>query len=48
MRATYKCDKCNHGDCTLTVDDNEGVGELDMPTICPYDTKQMTNWKLGG
>lgn len=48
MRSKYTCNKCNHGDCNLTVDDNEGVGVLDMPTICPYDTKQMANWKLEG
>lgn len=47
MRATYKCDKCNHGQCMLTVDDNEGVGKLDIPTVCPYDIEQVTNWELG-
>jgi len=43
MRKRFICNKCNHGDCTLIVEDNE-PGELDMPEHCPYDREQPTNW----
>ena len=43
MRAKYVCNKCNHGDCNLTVEDND-PDELDTPEICPWDRKQQTDW----
>ena len=46
MRAKYVCNKCNHGDCELTVDDNDFC-KPDTPEVCPWDSKQTTNWKLG-
>ena len=44
MRAKYICNKCNHGDCELIAEGEDGD---DMPEYCPYNHKQPTNWKLG-
>jgi len=41
----YICNKCNHGDCKLVIEDNED-GELDIPEWCPFDQFQVVIWNV--
>ena len=42
-KSIYICNKCNHGDCTVTIDHADE--KIDDPEWCIYDNTQPTNWK---